>query len=165
MAPEVGQRLPSQDADPCTSALSARLSACYDEKCDVYSFGLVLWEMAHCALAFEGLTGLNAAQRAAAGTRPPISLPPERAPFAELIAAGWCHDPAERLPMHACAERLGRMVGGGGEHAALHPPFDTSMELPVFPTPYMDEHHTAKLDYSGAQWILAADAARMAETL
>jgi len=65
-----------------------RLAAPYDARADVYSYGVLLWEIMHERIPFAGLLGIqacfNAAQLAA---RPPMRLPPDRAPFADLITS------------------------------------------------------------------------------
>ena len=84
----------------------------YDERADVYSFGLLLWEMSHNQVAFDGMLGMGAALHAREGFRPTISLTGASGikGFAELIAACWQHDPAARMSMPACAEQLAAML-------------------------------------------------------
>ena len=59
----------------------------YSEKADIYSFSIVLWEMAARRLPYEGLNGFEAALAVMTrGLRPPI--PPETPPLlAALIRA------------------------------------------------------------------------------
>ena len=84
----------------------------YDERVDVYSFGLLLWEMSHTQIAFEGISGLQAAVNAAAGARPTISLTGsgDMEGWPELIEACWHHEPSARMQMPACAEKLASML-------------------------------------------------------
>eukprot|EP00966_Prymnesium_polylepis_P135785 3138537-Prymnesium_polylepis.1 len=47
----------------------------YDGKCDVHSFGMLLWELTHRKLPFQGRGALQAAFAVVQGERPPIALP------------------------------------------------------------------------------------------
>ena len=79
----------------------------YNESCDVYSLGLLLWEMTHRAIIFGKAHGLQVAfQHAQDGVRPEIELPPSCEPFRGLITAAWQHDPKTRPAMLCLAEEL-----------------------------------------------------------
>jgi serine/threonine protein kinase len=86
----------------------------YDERVDVYSFGLLLWEMSHNQIAFDGVPGFAVAMKAREGSRPVIALAGANGMegLAELIEACWHHEPSARLSMPACAEQLTIMLRG-----------------------------------------------------
>lgn len=94
----------------------------YDERIDVYSFGLVLWEMAHNEIAFAGKHGVAAAMSAAKGARPAISLdcPSELGDLDKLIAQCWHQEPSVRMPMSTCAETLATMCRRVAAASAMH---------------------------------------------
>ena len=83
----------------------------YDSRCDIYSFGLLLWEMV-CPgrIAFEGLSGLAACAAAARGERPPLPGPVEADDTAEvfnrLMAQCWASLPHERISLSFVMEAL-----------------------------------------------------------
>jgi len=79
----------------------------YDYKCDVYSFGMLLWEIAHQQVPFEGDNPLQAAYAVAMEERrPPISLRPELEPFSDLIKCCWEQQPSTRPDMDEVVQRL-----------------------------------------------------------
>ena len=133
------------------------LLASYSCMCDVYSFGLMLWEMMHQALVFEHLSGHNVAIRVMTqGLRPPIELRPDRECFGELIEACGRLKARARPRMSECAEQL--------RHILLAPELIASMEPPPWalatkaqselhqaePSCSEGSDHTAKL--GGAAW-------------
>ena len=79
------------------------LSKPYDNKCDVYSFSILLWEILAIKAAFKGLTKKEFIQRVVMGTeRLPIknSWPPlTRA----MLSTAWDQDPARRPDMRSIA--------------------------------------------------------------
>ena len=102
MAPEVANVL-TDDADP---RASPTLQLDYNQSCDVYSFGLLMWEVLHQALPFGHLGALAACRAAIASERPPIKLAEEREPFTPLITACWSQCPAHRPTMAHVVEQL-----------------------------------------------------------
>ena len=81
----------------------------YDKACDVYSFGLLLWELTHRQLAFHEHQGLAVAMAIApSGVRPSFQLPAGLEAMEPLISLCWHNDPGLRPSMAACAEELGR---------------------------------------------------------
>ena len=92
-------------------------AAVYDERCDVYSFGLLLWEVAHRTIPFAAHDATHVAYvLAPAGQRPPLQLRGSRTMntgydgLRPLIAACWHQDPAQRPTMSICVEQLGKLV-------------------------------------------------------
>ena len=72
----------------------------YNYKCDVYSYGVLLWETLHRLVPFNGFAPLQAAFAVAMEqARPPISLREELQLYAPLITSCWDTDPALRPGM------------------------------------------------------------------
>lgn len=67
----------------------------YNHKVDVYSFAIVLWELLHNKLPFEGMSNLQAAYAAAfKNIRPSADNLPEE--LSEILTSCWKEDPSER---------------------------------------------------------------------
>ena len=72
----------------------------YNYKCDVYSYGVLLWETLHREVPFTGFAPLQAAFAVAMEhQRPPIHLRPEYKMYATLIEACWDGEPHARPDM------------------------------------------------------------------
>ncbi|MBA0585060.1 hypothetical protein Gorai_015851 [Gossypium raimondii] len=68
----------------------------YNNKVDVYSFGIVLWELLTNRMPFEGMSNLQAAYAAAFKQERP-SLPKDISPdLAFIIQSCWVEDPNMR---------------------------------------------------------------------
>jgi mitogen-activated protein kinase kinase kinase 9 len=83
----------------------------FNEFSDVYSFGLLLWELAHRQTPFAGIDGLQVALVVApSGERPLLQPPVGLEGLEPIIAACWHLDPDHRPTMLACMERLSALV-------------------------------------------------------
>jgi len=79
----------------------------YDYKCDVYSFGVLLWEIVHQQIPFEEDNALQAAFAVAMEEkRPCINPRPDLETFGELISACWAQSPTTRPDMDLVVRRL-----------------------------------------------------------
>jgi serine/threonine protein kinase len=99
MAPEVAQRRP------------------YNQKADVYSFGMILWEMGSMKKPYDGMGREEFyAQVVHGGMLPPLD---RRWPsdFVQLLQTCWRPDPAERPDFDAIVQSLDRMIGAFAEQA------------------------------------------------
>lgn len=78
----------------------------YDEKADVFSFAIVLWELLTCRIPYADMTPLQAAVGVVQkGLRPamPQGTPPA---LAMLMEACWGQDPARRPSFRDVTPRL-----------------------------------------------------------
>ena len=108
----------------------------YDNRCDVYSFGLLLWEMAHGQIAFGDMVGMQAFLEARMGGRPKIELPDEQGALSELIVACWHHDPSRRISMPVCVEQADVMLRNAGGYSSENPSDDiASIDYALSSTP------------------------------
>ena len=99
VAPEVLQRTEEQ------------VKIQYSERSDVYSFGLLLWELAHRQTAYAGADGVQVAiVLAPSGERPSLQLPIGLEALGPLITSCWHLDPALRPTMAASVWRLHALV-------------------------------------------------------
>lgn len=70
----------------------------YDYRCDVYSYGMLLWEIVHQQIPFRSQNALQAAFAVAMEQkRPPLTLAPPLDGFGPVIMACW-HSSAEQRP-------------------------------------------------------------------
>ncbi|AVK76566.1 serine-threonine kinase [Pandoravirus neocaledonia] len=90
---------------PCWTAPEVIRGARYSEKVDVYSFGIVMWEVVTRRRPFADRGFADVALAVLDGVRPtiPSSCPPD---LAELMAACWDADPDVRPSMEEVVARL-----------------------------------------------------------
>ena len=100
MAPEVALRLP------------------YTEKVDVYSFAIVVWQMARDRVPFKGLNRDEFFEQIVAnGERPKLdkAWPPA---FTDLITQCWHKDPSKRPSFDEVVAGLDELIKSAGKKAA-----------------------------------------------
>ena len=83
----------------------------YNYKCDVYSYGVLLWEALHRQVPFIGFAPLQAAFAVAMEqARPKIDLRPELADYQELITQCWDAEPDKRPGMDSVVQRTAKLL-------------------------------------------------------
>jgi len=94
----------------------------YDCKCDVYSFGIMMWEVLHQALPFPDLGSVQAAFATAInGQRPPISLAGELAPYESLLTCCWDESPSNRPEMDKVVQLAAQCQSAVEAHRCEYP--------------------------------------------
>eukprot|EP01087_Luapelamoeba_hula_P022681 TRINITY_DN8193_c0_g1_i2.p1 TRINITY_DN8193_c0_g1~~TRINITY_DN8193_c0_g1_i2.p1 ORF type:complete len:180 (-),score=31.16 TRINITY_DN8193_c0_g1_i2:61-600(-) len=83
---------------PCWIAPEVITGQKYTEKADVYSFGIILWEILTRQQPYKGMNYMNVSLEVVRGTRPKM---PSNAPkrFAKLITRCWRGEPDKRPSM------------------------------------------------------------------
>ena len=86
--------------------------AVYSFPCDVYSFGMLLWELTHDTVVFRDLRGRRLQNYVTSqvavmnGVRPLLELDPSLKAIGPLITACWGGVPADRPTMEKLADEL-----------------------------------------------------------
>ena len=78
----------------------------FNEKADVYSFGVIMWELASHRLPYQGLTALQILQGVPSGLRPPVHRGMCPAAWGELMQRCWHGDPEQRPKAGQLVEAL-----------------------------------------------------------
>ena len=87
------------------------LFGAYTSSSDIYMFGMLAYAILHRKLPFAELSPLHAALRAIDGIRPPLDLPPELSPCADIIQHCWLPDADTRPTISAVLRQLYTVVG------------------------------------------------------
>ena len=88
--------------------------------CDVYSYGILLWEMVHqLRNPYSSTLGKDAAPwsimgHVTQGGRPVFTAPLVPGPYVALAQACWSQNSLERPSFHEIVDRLERELGSGG---------------------------------------------------
>jgi len=84
----------------------------YDEKADVYSFAMVLFEFICQEIPFEDLEPGDVIQRSSNGDRPDMAAVPPTTPTAlvEMMEQSWAQDPKARPSFESICRSLGTIV-------------------------------------------------------
>ena len=149
------------------AAPTIQTSARYSRACDVYSFGMLLWEIMHQQVVFSQMKGMAVALTVVRqGMRPPIELSVERAAFHDLIESCGRLEPEPRPHMSECAEELLKLLRmpemrasmaappWALAHASSSLPSDSASASCVTPWSYLSMMHMSSLpapsDVAGA---------------
>ena len=115
---------PDRDESRGSSSLSlGRTLVSFEDRADVYAFGLLLWELIHERRAFEELTGAAAASGALKGLRPQLSKPSKSDGIPALTCECWAQRPEDRPSMSTVLERIETCMQD------LSAPSSTSMQM------------------------------------
>jgi len=95
----------TKNVGTCLWMAPEMVSGRYDEKVDVYSFGIFLFEVLAQELPFDGIKGINVPQAACNGERPCLDLVPHWVPatLSSLMVRCWSHCSARPSFSSICA--------------------------------------------------------------
>lgn len=144
----------------------------YNHKADVFSFGMLLWEIFHVDIPFSRLSGPQVLVAYVQELRPKIKLPEglrKQHAFQELICACWYHDSEGRPEMCDVVLRLEGLVSTGMEQVRVgdlgsslkrhhHGARRSSAEASAGKDKLCNSHHTAKRSGSSVPFELCASA-------
>jgi len=102
-----------------------QLEVMHHARVDVYSFGLMLYEIMHGHTFLGGMSPMGVAIAASSGTRPPLALRPELAAVGPLILACWEKAAEGRPQMETVVEGLSEILetrGASRGAAEVGPP-------------------------------------------
>nr|CAD1836393.1 unnamed protein product [Ananas comosus var. bracteatus] len=104
----------------------------YNHKVDVYSFAIVLWELLHNRLPFEGMSNLQAAYAAAfKNIRPTADNLPEE--LALILTSCWNEDPNSRPNFSQIVQMLLHYLSTLSPPEPVAPPRVFSSENAILP--------------------------------
>lgn len=91
-------------------APESALRKAYTEKVDVYSFGILIWQMARDKVPFKGLTKEEFLRQVSAGGERPKLDSSWPAPFSSLLTRCWHSDPLQRPSFSAVVDEIDRLI-------------------------------------------------------
>ncbi|EOD14138.1 hypothetical protein EMIHUDRAFT_66624, partial [Emiliania huxleyi CCMP1516] len=111
------------------------LGEAYSHKCDLWSFGVVCWELLTAAIPFHGLSDVTVATKVALdGMRLPVPTGAPR-PLLRLMARCWAEDPRRRPEFRALVSFLEDLAAIAGASppppAAISPPVSELRSSPL----------------------------------
>ena len=84
-----------------------------NEKADVFSFGMLMWEVLHVRVPFAGRNALQALLCVHANQRPQIRLPADLRAYEGIINRCWHQVPQNRLSMAELEQKLLQLEQAG----------------------------------------------------
>lgn len=95
---------------PATMAPEIIQQSTYDQRADIYSFGIILWELLTREEPYEGMDGLHMAYSAMKyGVRPPVPVYAPRE-WVALMTQCWQHESSHRPSFDDCQRALYSML-------------------------------------------------------
>lgn len=91
-------------------APESALRKAYTEKVDVYSFGILIWQMARDKVPFKGLTKEEFLRQISAGGERPKLDSSWPAAFSSLLTRCWHSDPLQRPSFSAIVDEIDRLI-------------------------------------------------------
>jgi sterile alpha motif and leucine zipper-containing kinase AZK len=82
----------------------------YNEKADVYSFGMIMWEMVAVKIPFDGMEAMQAAYAVMNESYRPEIPSPTLPEYAQMIRDCWHQDPEARPSWEEVIPRLESML-------------------------------------------------------
>lgn len=95
------------------AAGTSSVAVAHHARVDVYSYGLLLYEIMHGFIFFGGAVPLKVAIMASSGQRPPITLRPEHSSLSAVIARCWDAEAERRPNMRQVVEELSALEARG----------------------------------------------------
>jgi len=96
----------------------------YSQRSDVYSFGIIVWEITNCCEPYSGITAVNAAMGVVQnGLRPAVTSVPIGSGYVSMMQSCWQQDASQRPTMESITSFLN---SGNAEESKLLTSFEAS---------------------------------------